>query len=115
MESEHVMCFKIITQDIKFYIVNAYCQFSLDIETILHRIEKILRHIGSENNIIITMDANAKSGWWHSEEHDDRGKRLENFIIGNGLHIINKPGFPPTFMTTNGQSNIDITLTNEKC
>jgi len=38
---------------------------------------------------------------------------MENFIVANKLHIMNKPGFPATFMTENGQSNIDITLASE--
>lgn len=89
-EEEHVMCFKVITEAMEIYIINVYCQYSLPIEPMLRRIEEILNNIGS-NNVIITMDSNSKSTTWFSDYTDERGRILEEFLITNNLHIVNRP------------------------
>ena len=59
------------------------------------------------------MDANAKSTLWHADTIDERGTQLEEFISENNLIILNKPNNYPTYMSTRGQSNIDVTLSTE--
>lgn len=105
----HAIYFKIYTQTCNFYLINIYCQHSLPINTFLDFISDILIRIGGER-FILTLDANAKSELWYSNETDDRGRLLEEFILTNDLIILNEPNNPPTFMTSNGQSNIDLTL-----
>lgn len=62
METEHLMCFQVLTKEEQFYIVNMYCQFSLPTSPILTTLENILNKLKG-NKIIITMDANARSEW----------------------------------------------------
>lgn len=64
------------------------------------------------SSVIITMDSNAKSGLWFSTETDERGKILKEFLLHNNLYVINEPNNIPTYMTTRGELNIDVTLIN---
>lgn len=112
METEHLMCFQVLTKEEQFYIVNVYCQFSLPMSPILATLENILNKLEG-NKIIITMDANARSEWWFSGETDERGRELEELVITQKLWVQNKPGNIPTYMTDKGESNIDVTLTTE--
>lgn len=112
LESEHVMCLQVCTRHEQFYIINMYCQFSLEIRPFLDSLGDILRRLAG-NKIILTMDANAKSDWWYSGITDDRGKELEEFIMIHDLRIINRSSNVCTYMTDRGESNIDITLASE--
>lgn len=38
---------------------------------------------------------------------------MEEFLVSNRLYVINEANSLPTFETTNGQSNINITLIRE--
>lgn len=109
IESEHIMCFQVITDCDNFYIINVYCQYSLEISPIITEIEYILDKLKG-NRIILTMDANAKSNLWFAGRADERGKELEEIILSQSLHIVNKPNNPPTFTSSHGESNIDVTL-----
>jgi len=54
------MCVHVVTETEELYIINIYCQFSLPIEPILQKTERIIDKIKGEN-ILIAMDSNAKS------------------------------------------------------
>ena len=56
------------------------------------------------------MDSNAKSTRWYSGTTDDRGVKIEDFISRLGLHVLNEKQRHPTFQSSRGTSNIDITL-----
>jgi len=58
------------------------------------------------------MDSNARSNLWFSNEIDARGKAVE-FLIDNRIYVVNAPCELPTYFTSNGQSNIDVTLASE--
>jgi len=111
-ELEHVMCIQIKTEHEELYMINAYCQFSLPLEPILGTIERIINKIGKKN-IIIVMDANASSEVWFSTQTDERGKLIEEFLLANRLFTVNEPDNPPTFCSTEGESNIDLTIVSE--
>lgn len=64
LDTKHIMCFQVISEKDDFYIINVYCQFSIEIEPILTNVERIIKKLKS-NKFIITMDANAKSRLWH--------------------------------------------------
>jgi len=108
-EIEHVMRVHVITETEEIYIINVYCQFSLPIEPFLEKLEKILDKIRGKN-ILIAMDSNAKSLTWNSKETDERGRIVEEFLIHNDLYVANKPCDVPTFASTQGESNIDLTI-----
>lgn len=110
-KSEHVMCVQVKTETEEFYLINAYCQYSLPINPMLQSIERILDKIGNFN-VIITMDSNAKSRSWYAEETDERGKIVEEFLLHRNLYVINEPNNISTFLTTRGESNIDLTITS---
>src|SRR5436190_14484365 len=112
MDTKHVMCFQVLTGDNDFYIINAYCQFSLEIEPILNDIEKIINSINSQR-LMILMDSNAKSRLWYAGDTDDRGKAVEEFLITNRLHVLNEASELTTYSSGQGSSNIDITIVSE--
>lgn len=56
------------------------------------------------------MDANAKSMTWYSKITDERGRIVKEFLIHNDLHVANRPCDVPTFLSTQGESNIDLTV-----
>jgi len=111
-DTQHVMCFQVILGNCDFYVINAYCQFSLELEPILCDIESIIKKLNN-NRIIVVMDANAKSRIWHADETDERGKILEEFLFANKLYVINEIDNPSTYFSTHGESNIDVTIVSE--
>ena len=111
-ECDHIMCFKVLIGDLEFIIINVYCQYSIPLEGFLAKLERIINSFQCEK-LLITMDANAKSGLWFDKITDEKGILLEEFVYENNLVILNKPNNPPTFMSGSGSSNIDITLATE--
>lgn len=109
--NEHIMCFQVITGNMDFFVINVYCQFSRPLEPFLEQINDLLNKLRGKK-ILITMDSNAWSETWHSQESNERGRLLEEFITINDLYIMNRPGNIPTFVTSVAESNIDLTLTN---
>jgi hypothetical protein len=61
---------------------------------------------------IFTIDSNARSTTWHDVLTNKRGKKLEEFLIGNHLYIANEESCNTTFQTPHGASNIDLTIFN---
>ena len=62
----------------------------------------------------MTMDSNALSKMWHDILTNKRGRLLEEFIIGNRIHIINEDCQLTTFESNRGTSNMDLTIANNK-
>lgn len=90
------------------FVISAYLAADADIS-------EELRRWNSSNNwraarVLIGADANSKSHLWHSGREDRRGLVLEEFIIGQGLRVMNSASTYPTFEGAAGSSNIDITL-----
>ena len=76
---------------------------------------KILESLAKQKDVpvIIGMDSNAHSTTWGSKENNKRGERLEEILLENDLHILNQ-GSKATFIGAQGESVIDLTLTNQK-
>lgn len=56
-------------------------------------------------------NTNATSVLWNSELTDEE---MESLVMGNNLHIVNLPGFPPIFEGRGGAiSNTDITTVTQ--
>jgi hypothetical protein len=70
----------------------------------LREMEKL---VGS--HLVIGCDANAHHITWRSSNINNRGESLFSFIMANNLDIMNK-GNRPTFVTSNRQEVIDITI-----
>ncbi|KAK2577757.1 hypothetical protein KPH14_012616 [Odynerus spinipes] len=108
-DSDHIMCIQVRFGSFRFFIVNLYCQFSLSIEDFLRDLEGLLNDI-DRSRVVICMDANAKSIAWFSDETNQNGSLLEEFIIAQGLNILNKPSNFPTYISGIGESNRDVIL-----
>ena len=59
--------------------------------------------------ILVLSDSNAHSEWWGSPESNKRGEELEEFILKNGLLVLNR-GSEPTFVNALSKSHVDIAL-----
>jgi hypothetical protein len=73
----------------------------------LERLVTLCRAEGT--HLIIGCDANSHHTFWGSTNINNRGESLFNYIMANGLDIMNK-GNRPTFVTSNRQEVIDITI-----
>ena len=60
-------------------------------------------------HLIISCDANSHHTSWGSTNINNRGESLFNYIMANGLDIMNI-GNKPTFVTSNRQEVTDITI-----
>jgi hypothetical protein len=100
--------FSIDNEDI--HLCSAYMPPSKPIEEVLDQINATINEI-KPKNLIISYDTNAKSNVWFSKFNNKRGYDMLEFILKNDLTIMNNSS-DPTFFTINGQSHIDLTLTN---
>lgn len=114
LSNTHCICIEITTAGYKLYIINAYFQYCDKIEPYLQHIEHILLTLKGRN-IILCADANAKSEFWHSNQTDERGELLENFISQHNLFIANSKSQIYTFDNLYHRTNIDVTLANSAC
>jgi hypothetical protein len=62
-------------------------------------------------HLIVGCDANSHHTSWGSTNINNRGESLFNYIMVNGLDIMNR-GNRPTFVTSNRQEVTDITIAN---
>ncbi|KAK2575333.1 hypothetical protein KPH14_012899 [Odynerus spinipes] len=108
-QSEHIMTIEFNYRNSKFYIINAYCQYSHPIYPFIQSIEKIIRKLITKK-IIITADVNANSVLWYSDTTNERGRLVEELIVSNCLYIANQYCDTRTFSNQMGTSNIDVTL-----
>ena len=60
-------------------------------------------------HLIVGCDANSHHTSWGSMNINNRGESLFNYIMANGMDTMNK-GNKPTFVTSNKQEVIDITI-----
>jgi hypothetical protein len=60
-------------------------------------------------HLIVGCDANSHHTSWGSTNINNRSKSLFNYIMANGLDIVNR-GTKPTYVTSNRQEVIDITI-----
>jgi hypothetical protein len=73
-------------------------------------LEKLVMGCRSQGtHLIIGCDANSHHTSWGSTDINRRGESLFNYIMANGLDIVNR-GNRPTFVTSNRKEVIDITI-----
>jgi len=60
-------------------------------------------------HLIVGCDANSHHTSWGSTDINNRGESLFNCIMANGLDIMNR-GNKPTFLASNRQEVVDITI-----
>jgi hypothetical protein len=77
-------------------------------------VEKLVKGCREEGtHLIIDCDANLHHSSWGSTNTNNRGKSLFNYIMANGLDIMNR-GNRPTFVNSTRQEVIDITIATSK-
>lgn len=107
----------------ELYVVSVYCRFGESIEPYLAYMDKVCELV-RDGCVLIGMDANAVSPLWYSKdggggrENELRGRLLEEWIVVNGMNVLNEPSEWYTFSGPNGQSDTDVTLVkgmNARC
>lgn len=109
--SSHMTAVSIDTGQDSFLLASVYCPPSDDLSSYLELLERFITS-NRNSKIVIMGDFNSKSFEWYSSITDVRGETLSEFITNNDLYILNEPGRPYTFSSYNGNSNIDLTITN---
>jgi ribonuclease HI len=97
----------------KYYAASIYMDYNATIDIDLKRIEKILTFTKGEK-LLIATDSNCRSTAWHDTTTNNRGRMMEDFVASNQLHIINEERTLKTFQSSRGESNIDLTIVNNK-
>ena len=108
--NSHCVCVEVSFKEEKIYVISIYCQSSHKIAPYLAHLRFILTALRNKK-VFISMDSNAKSPLWYSKTRDISGSELESFILENRLYLLNEDGFPATFSSEVGSSNVDVTLT----
>lgn len=78
-------------------------------------LRKVERHANGMK-LIVGMDANACSSYWHSKSHTNdqravRGRAFEEWIDSNGMLVLNRPSYRYTYNGAScNSSDIDVTL-----
>lgn len=110
LSNSHCVVVEVMPKGAKsFYIVNVYCQFKDGIERYLTMIERAITKLDGKD-ILITMDANAKSPIWGGQKADEKGIALMEMIAAQKLNIINDISEGPTFIRGGAKSHIDVTI-----
>ena len=74
------------------------------------KLERLVTGCRAEGtHLIVGCDANGHHTSWGSTNINNRGESHFNYIMANGLDIMNR-GNRPTFVTSNRQEVIDITI-----
>ena len=55
--------------------------------------------------LILAADTNSRSTTWNDKITNSRGKKLEEFVASNHLHIINEDNTKTTFQSSRGKRN----------
>lgn len=113
MCSSHVVCAQVDNGTFDVYLVCAYLQYSHDKGIYIEELRRILTLLRGKR-VILCLDANARSPIWYSDKLDDNGEILEELILEMNLYVINEPNNPCTFSSTNGESNIDVSMASSQ-
>jgi hypothetical protein len=89
---------------------SAYLQYDDTVPPPPEELERLVMGCRAQGtHLIIGCDANSHHNSCGSTNINNRGESLFNYIMANGLDIMNR-GNRPTFFTTNRQEVIDITI-----
>lgn len=92
----------------EIYLISAY--WSGNAVEIPKELKEAVEFCQRKNiEFICGIDSNAHSSWWGSPRTDQRGEKLEDFLLEHNLFLLNQ-GQTNTFKTPVGQSKIDITF-----
>jgi hypothetical protein len=92
-------------------IASMYFDLKRSIDQDFKKMQAVTAH-AKGTGIVFAIDSNARSTTWHDVLTNKRGKKMEEFLISNQLHIANIESSYTTFQTCRGASNIDLTILN---
>ena len=98
-------------------MVSMNCRYSNDIEPYLAYMERVCECLKGKR-VIFGMDANAASPLWFSKDggrsrkNEMRGRILEEWVIANGMIVLNETSESYTFSGTRVESDVDVPLVN---
>ena len=101
----------------ELFVVSMNCQYGNDIEKYVAYMERVCECVKGKR-VIFRMDANAASPWWFSKvggrsrENEMRGRILEEWVIANGMIVLNEPSETYTFSGMRVESDVDVPLMN---
>ena len=101
----------------ELFVVSMNCRYGNDIEPYLAYMERVCECVKGKR-VIFGMDANAASPLWFSKdggrsrENEMRGRILEEWVIANGMIVLNEPSESYTFSGMRGESDVDVPLMN---
>ncbi|KAK9747042.1 Reverse transcriptase (RNA-dependent DNA polymerase) [Popillia japonica] len=117
--NEYAACVWMKDQAGERYVASVYCRYGRDLQPYLEYIESLVDAVGGLP-LIVSMDANAVSPMWHSKsvhrygDAVERGREMEDVIVRRGLYVLSEPSEHYTFSGPNGESDIDVTLVNDR-
>ena len=104
---------ELILDNLKFYTANMYMDITEKIDTGIQKISDTLQ-LANRSSILFTLDSNSRSRTWYDKLTNERGKKLEEFLISKQLFILNEESEMKTFQSSRGSSNIDLTISNHR-
>jgi len=113
LSNEDCVAVEVRSEVVKFFSVSMYFDIHRDMEEDIRQLEKVMDYTKG-NGLIIAADSNARSRMWHDTITNQRGKILEQFLICNGLYVMNEATETPTFQSNRGSSCIDLTIANSR-
>ena len=96
---------------LNFYGASLYFAIDRDMGRDIGKVEEMRKHTRGKG-LILSIDSNSTSKFWHDTHTNQRGKNLEEFIITSYLILMNEETDIPTFETIRGRSWVDMTLRN---
>lgn len=104
----YLVCVVVEVWGERMWLISLYCRFSLRIEGMLNRLERVLVETEGRK---VGADMNARSTLWGGAEADERGELVEEVILRHGLVVLNKEGELCTYEDHEGRGrNIDVTM-----
>jgi hypothetical protein len=97
-------------------LVSMYLDGLENVATNLQKLEPIIKYANDRDLfLVMQIDSNAHHGMWGSDNDNERGQDLLEYILANDLTILNDND-KPTFRRLNQGvfSNIDVTIANDR-
>jgi hypothetical protein len=113
LSEEDIVVVEIIQGNLKFTAASLYLDINNEITMDLYKIENILQ-FANRRGLLVAMDSNARSKSWHDMLTNKRGRKLEEFVKSNHIHIVNEDSKLTTFESNRGTSNVDLTIADNK-
>ncbi|XP_023229966.1 uncharacterized protein LOC111630147 [Centruroides sculpturatus] len=107
--SKYLITTELMIDKERFIVINVYLPGDYDDNVFIDELQRKV-HAFCDTCIIIAGDFNAHSPAWGGDAFDLRGGMLEEFFAVNDLIIINNPLSSPTFISSRGESWIDIAV-----